>query len=141
MRGVPKDALDPARLLDREQFEKSSQDNCHFGRRSKGFGRHQRTRFEGLRRQLLQEMNKTDSVSRLLYIVPFNVLIVVVLAARGLSPMRLAVQVTAVLMWTLLFTWQMRRSNKQSHAGMFVAMGRLLPRVPPRPAAWRARCS
>ncbi len=122
VRGVPKDALDPARLLDREQFEKSSQDNCHFGRRSNGFGRHQRARFEGLRRQLLQEMNKTDSVSRLLYIVPFNVLIVVVLAARGLSPMRLAIQVTAVLIWTVLFTWQMRRSTKQSHFGMFTAM-------------------
>ena len=121
MRGVPKDAMDlgPARFLEKGR---GSTENCGFGRRSPGFGRHQRARFEGLRRQVYEETTANDSLSRLLYIVPFNVLIVVILAARGLSPTRLVFQIIAVLMWTALFTWQMRRSANRGGVGMFLAL-------------------
>jgi signal transduction histidine kinase len=119
VRGVPQDSLDPAHLLEGQQ---DSLEHCFFGRRTPGFGKHQRARFEGLRRQVYDEMSATDSLSRLLHIIPFNVLIVVILAARGLSPTRLVFQVIAVLMWTALFSWQMRKSSRGGYSGMFFAM-------------------
>jgi signal transduction histidine kinase len=63
----------------------------------------EKTRFDVLRRRVAEEMFRSSSRWRLAWVLPFNVLVVALLVARGESPWRVVVQASTVAALAPLF--------------------------------------
>ncbi|MDB5212766.1 MAG: signal transduction histidine kinase, nitrogen specific, NtrB [Myxococcaceae bacterium] len=61
----------------------------------------QRARFEAVRRRVFEEMQDAASRKRTTFMVPFQIIVVAILAARGAPPVRLGIQIAAFV--TCLF--------------------------------------
>jgi signal transduction histidine kinase len=55
----------------------------------------QRARFEAVRRRVFEEMQDAASRKRTTFMVPFQIIVVAILAARGAPPVRLGIQIAA----------------------------------------------
>jgi signal transduction histidine kinase len=62
-----------------------------------------RARFDAVRRRIFEEMGHAAARWRLTWILPFNVLVVVLLVARGESSARAAIQVATLILLAVLF--------------------------------------
>ena len=81
----------------------------------------QRARFEAVRRRVFAEMQDAASRKRTSMMVPFYVLVIAILAARGASPLRLGVQVGAFLVCLVALSLAERMHGRQSLAAFLIA--------------------
>ena len=72
------------------------------------FERRHRARFDALRREIFAEMGQAAARWRLAWVVPFNVFVVVLLAVRGESHARIAIQSFALLLGLASFIYKVR---------------------------------
>jgi signal transduction histidine kinase len=79
-----------------------------------------RARFEAVRRSAFADMARTSARMRLIWVVPFNVLVLSVLVIRGLSAPRAAVYGGYILLTVVLFVLQVFRPKGVSSFGSFV---------------------
>jgi signal transduction histidine kinase len=81
------------------------------------FAPRQRARFDALRQQLFAEMGCAAARWRLVFIVPFNLLVLVLLALRGFPVERFAIQTAAFFGSTLMLKLRLHRmANRQTEA-------------------------
>jgi signal transduction histidine kinase len=72
------------------------------------FAPRQRARFDALKRQMFAEMGCAVARFRLAWVIPFNVMVIGVLALRGMSPVRLAIEVAALFGSAAMFKLRLR---------------------------------
>ena len=63
----------------------------------------QRARFDALKRQMFAEMGCAVARFRLAWWIPFNLMVVVVLAVTGMAPVRLGIEIVALLGSAVMF--------------------------------------
>jgi signal transduction histidine kinase len=79
-----------------------------------------RARFEAVRRAAFADMGRTSARMRLIWVLPFNVLVLAVLLARGLSGPRAVVYGSYIVLTLVLFAVQAIRPRGVSSMGSFV---------------------
>jgi signal transduction histidine kinase len=79
-----------------------------------------RARFEVLRRRVFDDMGRASSRWRLTWILPFHVLVIVLLVARGESAARALVQAAVVAVLGLLFVARIPWSYRRLRVGSFL---------------------
>lgn len=67
------------------------------------FAPRQRARFDALKRQMFAEMGCAVARFRLAWVIPFNLMVILVLGVSGMNPVRLAIQITALFGSALMF--------------------------------------
>ena len=83
------------------------------------FAPRQRARFDALKRQMFAEMGCAVARFRLAWVIPFNVMVIGVLALRGMSHARLAIEVLALFGSAVMFKLRLRamqRSERDASA-------------------------
>lgn len=90
----------------------------------------QRARFEAVRRRVFEEMQDAASRKRTAMMVPFQVVVVAILAFRGAPPVRLGIQIVAFLVCLVAMTISERSHGRRalsafsiSAVSMLVAVG------------------
>jgi signal transduction histidine kinase len=78
----------------------------------------QRARFEAVRRRVFEEMQEATSRKRTTMMVPFNLVVVAILAARGTPPMRLGIQIASYVLCLIAMAAGERAARR--HGGWFV---------------------
>ncbi|MDB4943757.1 MAG: signal transduction histidine kinase, nitrogen specific, NtrB [Labilithrix sp.] len=81
----------------------------------------QRARFEAVRARVFAEMAEVSSRKRASMMVPFNVLVVVVLAMRGAPGARLAIQIVAAVLMLVAMTVAERVEGKKRISALVIA--------------------
>jgi signal transduction histidine kinase len=82
----------------------------------------QRARFEAVRRRVFEEMQEATSRKRTTMMVPFQVIVVAILASRGTSSTRLGIQIAAFALCLLGATHAERaRSSPRALIGFLIA--------------------
>jgi len=81
----------------------------------------QRARFEAVRRRVFAEMQDAASRKRTSMMVPFHVIVIAVLAARGASPIRLGVQVAAFTICLVALSLAERTHGRRSISAFLLA--------------------
>jgi signal transduction histidine kinase len=76
----------------------------------------QRARFDALRQQMFAEMGCVAARWRLVFVVPFNLLVLVLLAARGFPAERFAIQAVAFFGSTVMFKLRLHRMANREPA-------------------------
>jgi signal transduction histidine kinase len=76
------------------------------------FAPRQRARFDALKRQMFAEMGCAIARFRIAWVVPFNLLVVVVLLLRGMSPVRLGIEVVALFGSVMMFKLRLRMMQR-----------------------------
>lgn len=89
----------------------------------------QRARFEAVRRRVFDEMSGVTSRWRLAMTVPFQVLVIGLLASRGFSGPRLTVQIVAAVLCVVALTASEKLRNHRSAAMLGVAAFTMLVSV------------
>jgi signal transduction histidine kinase len=74
----------------------------------------QRARFEAVRRRVFEEMQEATSRKRTTMMVPFQVVVVAILAARGTAPARLGIQIAAFAVCLIGASYAERARNTHS---------------------------
>jgi two-component system, NtrC family, sensor histidine kinase HydH len=72
------------------------------------FAPRQRARFDALKRQMFAEMGCAVARFRLAWVIPFNVMVIGVLAFRGMSHVRLAIEIVALFGSAAAFKLRLR---------------------------------
>lgn len=83
----------------------------------------EKARFEAVRRRVFSEMKAVSSRWRLALIVPFQLTVVAILAARGFPPERVAIQIGAFLVTLLCMTGSERHPGRKGR--LILAVGGL----------------
>ncbi len=73
------------------------------------FAPRQRARFDALKRQMFAEMGCAVARFRLAWVIPFNLMVVVVLALTGMAPVRLAIEILALFGSATMFKLRLRQ--------------------------------
>jgi signal transduction histidine kinase len=79
-----------------------------------------RARFEALRRRVFEDMGRNSHRAKLVWILPFHVLVIVFLVARGESTGRAIAQVAAVAVLALMSGLRATTSDSRLKVGSFV---------------------
>ncbi|HEY2511768.1 MAG TPA: ATP-binding protein [Polyangiaceae bacterium] len=74
-----------------------------------------KARFDALKRQLFAEMACATARYRFTWIVPFNFGVMILLAVRGMSPLRLAIEALALFGSAGMFKARLRAMQKEAH--------------------------
>jgi signal transduction histidine kinase len=74
----------------------------------------QRARFEAVRRRVFAEMQDAASRKRTSMMVPFQVIVIAILAARGAAPLRLGIQIGAFAICLLAMSFADRTHGRRS---------------------------
>lgn len=85
----------------------------------------QRARFEAVRRRVFEEMLDATSRKRTTMMVPFQVVVIAVLAARGAPPARIGIQIAAFAT-VLIAMWASERSRSRGVLSFVVAAAAIL---------------
>ena len=93
------------------------------------FAPRQRARFDALKRQMFAEMGCAVARFRLAWIIPFNLMVIAVLALTGMSSVRLGIEIVALFGSAIVF--KMRLHSIQ----------RVTPRPQRRTTSSRRPCS
>jgi signal transduction histidine kinase len=80
-----------------------------------------RARFEALRRRVFEDMGRTSARSRLAWIIPFQLLVILVLAVRGESATRAFVQVGVVATLAVIHARRIATEDWRLRIGAFLA--------------------
>ncbi len=80
----------------------------------------QRARFQAVRRRVFEEMQDVSSRKRNWMMMPFQVIVVAILAARGASPARLGIQIFAFALCLLAMTAAEKTRNIQHSVLAFI---------------------
>ena len=80
----------------------------------------QRARFEAVRRRVFEEMQDVSSRKRNWMMMPFQVIVVAILAARGAPPARLAIQIAAFALCLVAMTVAEKTRNMHHSVLAFV---------------------
>ncbi|HSO38421.1 MAG TPA: HAMP domain-containing sensor histidine kinase [Labilithrix sp.] len=81
----------------------------------------QRARFETVRRRVFAEMQDAMSRKRISMMVPFHVIVIAILAARGAPPARLAIQIGAFTTCLVALSFAERTEGRRSISAFLVA--------------------
>lgn len=81
----------------------------------------QRARFEAVRNRVFAEMAEVSSRKRASMMVPFNVIVIAILAVRGAPGVRLAIQITAAVGMLAAMTLAERMQGKKTLTALLVA--------------------
>src|SRR5208282_5217529 len=76
------------------------------------FAPRQRARFDALKRQMFAEMGCAIARFRIAWVVPFNLLVIVVLLLRGMTPVRLGIEVVALFGSVAMFKLRLRMMQR-----------------------------
>ncbi len=76
------------------------------------FAPRNRARFDALRRQMFAEMGCAAAKSKLAWVLPFNLLVLGVVASRGMSPLRVALLTIALFGSTVMLKLRLRHMMK-----------------------------
>src|ERR1700722_18232311 len=72
----------------------------------------QRARFDALKRQMFAEMGCAVARFRIVWVIPFNLLVVSILALRGMSPVRLGIEVVALFGSVMMFKLRLQMMQR-----------------------------
>lgn len=92
------------------------------------FAPRQRARFDALRRQMFAEMGCAAMRSKLVWTVPFSIVVVVLLAARGLAPTRVFLLAAVLFSTTALLKYRLHQMvrGRETHTSVnFILTGLL----------------
>ena len=81
----------------------------------------QRARYEAVRRRVFSEMQDASSKKRARMMVPFHVIVIAILLARGAAPLRVGVQVLAFVTCMVALTIADRTHGKKSISAFLLA--------------------
>ena len=81
----------------------------------------QRARFEAVRRRVFEEMQDAASRKRTTMMVPFHVIVIAILAARGAPPLRLGIQIAAFVICLVALSLAERTHGRKSVLAFLVA--------------------
>lgn len=76
------------------------------------FAPRQRARFDALKRQMFAEMGCAVARFRLAWVIPFNLMVIVVLAVTGMAPVRLAIEILALFGSAVMFKLRLRNMQR-----------------------------
>jgi len=89
--------------------------------------RHQKARFQAVRRRVFEEMSDaTTSRKRLSILVPYQLVVVAALVARGAAPARIGVQVASIAACLVALGLAERRRDHRSFVAVLAAMAAAL---------------
>jgi signal transduction histidine kinase len=75
---------------------------------SPAFHPRQRARFDALKRQMFAEMGCAVARFRLAWVIPFNLMVILVLALSGMAPVRLGIEMVALFGSAIMFKLRLR---------------------------------